>query len=645
MPTTAALTPAASILTTERLVATLANGDTVGVLASGLPVSTAQAAADTAVTAAAASDATTKANAAQAAAIAAAATDATTKASAAQSAAVSAAAADATTKADNAAKSIEFRNVTGNAFTIIFDGDSLTAGSSVGAGEGFVDYLLALPSMLGRATHYNTAVGGHTLAQRIAALSTPTTGVLARITNAATDVVYLSIWIGANGWVNATSASSFVDDLEDNYIAPCRTAANNAGKTLRVIGWSILHNLGTAYVIGEPLRRSINEALRLSPQFDFFCDVDDLFPNAGDLRFFLSDGTHLTGTAVTGGNAVLATHLDTILHTQRTPRRQRGIADRPYIPVLDKNPVIFTGATGGYFSGSMPNLAGFSFMVDFEFTPDENNSAARFLFNFSSHATSPDQAQAFYAFLTNTAGGRALTVGISGATTSDFRRATVANFIPKAIPSAGTNTRRVARPIRVQIIRGKAISSSTVDLTILLNGVPMEYTVATGGSSPPATFSDTLNTAYYLVGSRGSSGSELTGSVSGFSVWNVALNLTEAEALCFQGRQALPWYSRGTYTDVPSGSLVRGRSYLPSGGTSITIGSTTYNSGSVFNHVGSANTYTETGSVNVYPVGPLIDLDFSVRTDASPTTLVDRSGNNYDATVESVALRLIAETI
>lgn len=64
MPTTAALTPAASILTTERIVATLANGDTVGVLASGLPVSTAQAAADTAATnsavATAAADATAK---------------------------------------------------------------------------------------------------------------------------------------------------------------------------------------------------------------------------------------------------------------------------------------------------------------------------------------------------------------------------------------------------------------------------------------------------------------------------------------------------------------------------------------------------------------------------------------------------------
>lgn len=539
---------------------------------------------------------------------------------------------------------LEFRTTPGTPFTIIYDGDSLTAGSSVGAGEGFVDYVSLMPSHAGRATVHKVAVGGHTLAQRIAALSTPTTGVLARITNATTDVVYLSIWIGANGWVNATSASSFVDDLEDNYITPCRTAATNAGKTLRVIGWTILHNLSTAYVIGEPLRKSINDALRLSPQFDFFCDVDDLFPNAGDLRFFLSDGTHLTGTAVTGGNAVLATHLDTILHTQRTPRRQRGIADRPYIPVLDKNPVIFTGATGGYFSGAMPNLSNLAFTVDFEFCPDENNSASRFLFNFSSHATSPDQGSAFYAFTTNTAGGRALVVGISGSTASDYRRATVTNFIPKVIPSVATNTRRVTRPVRLQIIRGKAISSSSVDLTILINGVPAEYTVSTNGAAP-ASFSTTLSTAYYLVGSRGSSGSEMTGSVSGFTLWNIALNLTEAEALCFQGRQALPWYSQGTLTDVPSGSLVRGRSYLPSAGTSITVGSTTYNSGAPFNHVGSVNTYTESGSVNVYPVGPLIDLDFSVRTDASPATLVDRSGNNYDATVESVALRLIAETI
>jgi hypothetical protein len=45
MPSTANLTPAASILSTERVVATLANGNTVGVLASGLPVSTAQTAA------------------------------------------------------------------------------------------------------------------------------------------------------------------------------------------------------------------------------------------------------------------------------------------------------------------------------------------------------------------------------------------------------------------------------------------------------------------------------------------------------------------------------------------------------------------------------------------------------------------------
>lgn len=74
MPSTANLTPAASILSTERVVATTAAGATVSVLASGLPVSTAQAAADAAVLASAATDATTKANAAQAAAIAASAT-------------------------------------------------------------------------------------------------------------------------------------------------------------------------------------------------------------------------------------------------------------------------------------------------------------------------------------------------------------------------------------------------------------------------------------------------------------------------------------------------------------------------------------------------------------------------------------------
>lgn len=71
MPSTASLTPAASILSTERIVATTAAGATVSVLASGLPVSNAQAAADAVVLASAATDATTKANAAQAAAIAA----------------------------------------------------------------------------------------------------------------------------------------------------------------------------------------------------------------------------------------------------------------------------------------------------------------------------------------------------------------------------------------------------------------------------------------------------------------------------------------------------------------------------------------------------------------------------------------------
>lgn len=49
MPKSSQLTPAAYILSTERIVATLASGSTVGVLASGLPVSTAQAAADTAL--------------------------------------------------------------------------------------------------------------------------------------------------------------------------------------------------------------------------------------------------------------------------------------------------------------------------------------------------------------------------------------------------------------------------------------------------------------------------------------------------------------------------------------------------------------------------------------------------------------------
>jgi len=52
MPSTANLTPAASILSTERIVATTAAGATVGVLASGLPVSTATTTAINAVTAA-----------------------------------------------------------------------------------------------------------------------------------------------------------------------------------------------------------------------------------------------------------------------------------------------------------------------------------------------------------------------------------------------------------------------------------------------------------------------------------------------------------------------------------------------------------------------------------------------------------------
>lgn len=82
--------------------ADVALGNVANLAPANLPVSTAQAQADTAVRVAAADDATAKANSAQGSAIATAASDATNKANAAQAAAISAAAMDASAKASTA---------------------------------------------------------------------------------------------------------------------------------------------------------------------------------------------------------------------------------------------------------------------------------------------------------------------------------------------------------------------------------------------------------------------------------------------------------------------------------------------------------------------------------------------------------------
>lgn len=314
MPSTASLTPAASILSTERVVATTADGATVSVLASGLPVSNAQAAADAVVLASAATDATTKANAAQAAAIAASAqrasnlsdlanaatartnlglgnVDNTSDANKPVSTATQTALdgkADADLSNEDALNALAER--AGSRSRFILFGDSITAqvggpGLSTGyldtANHGWFTWVnIALGHRLVMVT--NAGKGGDTAAGGLARISAE---VLAY------DADYVTVMFGTNDAAQSRTFAAIIADLTAIY-----TAIRAAGMTVIAIPPPPRTGLtGPQQIVLNQVRRWVLEIGRLWRgviAVDMGAAIADQNTNYQPASLMLSDGVH-----------------------------------------------------------------------------------------------------------------------------------------------------------------------------------------------------------------------------------------------------------------------------------------------------------------------------------------------------------------
>lgn len=345
MPSTANLTPASTLLGTERLVATKADGSTVGVLASGLPVSTAQAAADAAavsthnadtaahgqtatgralVTAASVSAArttlglgtsdqvtfdgvtATDMEATNSVTIAGREVTATGTGNIALPATSGTLALNTLSNVDPAigraalgAANSDLSNTgkrlfaTGQRF--IFAGTSITLGTSPGVTVPYPAAFASSPAASGLGTVTNAGRAGHTLAQLATAYTTDVKPVLQAAGSG--GIVTLVLEAGANDYTSAPDAATFLASLQ-GYIATARADADAAGVSLRAGVCTIMRRADTGVSSAAEINRErINRLIRAATSWDFLIDLDRLFPNPYDATFFVSGGVHPNDTA------------------------------------------------------------------------------------------------------------------------------------------------------------------------------------------------------------------------------------------------------------------------------------------------------------------------------------------------------------
>ena len=253
----------------------------------------------------------------------------------------------------------------------------------------------------------------------------------------------------------------------------------------------------------------------------------------------------------------------------------------------------------------------------------------RYIASLSSSSTSADQARACILYI-NSIGG--LVFYLYGATTSDFRSATIAGF----------QTLYSGQVVDIVVTRTGAT------LKIYINGTDTAYSEVTGGT-PPA-WSDTITSTNLFIGQSTGTSNIFSGRIYRSVVFNRALSAGDVTELITTGvNPADQW---GTQTGQTSGTLVASKRYRI----------TTYVSADSFTNVGAASNATgvefvATGTTpttwanasTLNRIGGLVDLDFTVgagyqATDRSTNALHGTLFNGVDFTVPRRMAVLYATT-
>ena len=175
----------------------------------------------------------------------------------------------------------------------VFEGDSLTAGNALPAGQDYPTAAMLLSWFSGHGTKYNVAIGGSKLEDLI---SRYTANVYPRRPTGSINYSYLFVGIGTNnyhligtGSGNYASVTAFMTALEAYWAQAKADGFKVVAMTIPTDG----NGAGT-FDIYETYRLQINALIMASNTPDYKYDLASRFPDNYNSTFFISDHVHLT---------------------------------------------------------------------------------------------------------------------------------------------------------------------------------------------------------------------------------------------------------------------------------------------------------------------------------------------------------------
>jgi len=179
----------------------------------------------------------------------------------------------------------------------VFEGDSITSGSNLAAGNDWPTFVMATNTFSGKGTKYNYAVASSyisTMDGRYTASVYPR-----RPAANGGAPAYLFVFCGTNN-INTYSSASIISELEAYWLK-----AKNDG--FIVIAFTITPQ--NFSLDNELKRQAINSAIRLSQTWDYLVDTASLLPNKSDTLFYLADGVH----PAINGNRIISRLVESVI--------------------------------------------------------------------------------------------------------------------------------------------------------------------------------------------------------------------------------------------------------------------------------------------------------------------------------------------
>lgn len=260
----------------------------------------------------------------------------------------------------------DLRTLTGAVYAnAVFEGDSLTAGGTLPAGQDYPTYLMTLSKFSGVGTKYNVAVGGSKLEDLITRY---TANVYPKRPAGSVTKVYLFILIGTNnyhligtGGGNYASSTTFLAALEGYWAQAKADGFTVIAMTIPTDG-----NAGGGADTQETIRKAINWGIIRSRTPDYIYNLDARLPSNLDTIMYQVDQVHPTYV----GNQFIALDLNNMFAAGGSFPFDRVPVVGPLTPntglVTDSNGSITTALSPiSYIAGvAQLTLGGGSITVD-----------------------------------------------------------------------------------------------------------------------------------------------------------------------------------------------------------------------------------------------------------------------------------------